>query len=108
MFVIGWYFNEAGWPVYASVKWTIIASDNSLSLDRCLAIFYSNACLLLIWTLGTNINQNSTIVIKGNEFKMLSAKWQPFCLNLNVPDFYKGKPVKYHSVIHLATNNRKM
>ena len=40
------------------------------------------------WTLGTklqwNFNQNPHILIPDNTVKMLSEKWQPYCLSLNV------------------------
>ena len=43
---------------------------------------------IVIWTLLNtlrwNFNRNSCILIIKNPFEMLSWKWQPFCLGLNV------------------------
>ena len=67
---------------------TIIGSDNGLSPERRQAIIWTNAGILLIGPLGTNFSE---ILIKIHTFsfkkihlKMLSAKWRPFCLCLNV------------------------
>ena len=69
-------------------KLTIIGSDNGLSPGRRQAIIWTNAGILLIWPLGTNFNEifigNSNIFIQENALEMLSAKWRPFCLGLNV------------------------
>ena len=69
-------------------KLTIIGSDNGLATGRRQAIMWTNAGILLIQTLGTNI---SKILSKIHTFsftemhlKMSSGKWQPFCLSLNV------------------------
>ena len=65
-------------------KLTIIGSDNGLSPGRRQAIIWTNAGILLIWTLETNFSE---ILIKIHTFsfkKMSSAKWRPFCLGLNV------------------------
>ena len=62
---------------------TIIGSDNGLSSD-----YLNHAGILLIVPLGTSFSE---ILIKIHTFqfkkmylKMTSAKWQPFCLGLNV------------------------
>ena len=67
---------------------TIIGSDNDLSPGRRQAIIWTNAGILLIWSLRTNVND---IFIEIHAFsfkkiysKMSSGKWQPFCLGLNV------------------------
>ena len=91
-------------------KLSIIGSDNGLSPGRRQAIIWTNAGILLIWTLGTNFSE---ILIEIHAFsfkkmhlKMSSAKWRPFCLGLNVltyqmhfslqnPVWYK-KSVKWH------------
>ena len=69
------------------VKLTIIGSDNGLSPGRRQAIIWTNAGILLIGPLGTN-NEISiriqTFLFKKMHFKMSSAKWRPFCLDLNV------------------------
>ena len=67
---------------------TIIDSDNGLSPGRCRAIIWTDTGILLIGPLGTNVNE---ILIKIRTFsfkkmllKMSSAKWRPFCLDINV------------------------
>ena len=69
-------------------KLPIIGSDNGLSPGRRQAIIWTNAGILLIWSLWTNSNE---ILIEINLFslkkmrlKMSSEKWWPFCLGLNV------------------------
>ena len=66
----------------------VIGSDNGLSPGQHQAIMWTNAGILLIGPLGTNI---SDILIKIHTFsfkkmhlKMSSAKWGLFCLSLNV------------------------
>ena len=66
----------------------IIGSDNGLSPGRRQAIIWTNAGILLIGPLGTNISE---IVIEIQIFsfrkmhlKMSSPKWRPFCRGLNV------------------------
>ena len=73
---------------YASVSKAIIGSDNDLPPVQCQAIIRTNTRLLFIGSLATNV---SVIWIKIQQFsykkmflKMLLAKWQPFCLCLNV------------------------
>ena len=67
---------------------TIIGSDNGLSPGRCQAIIWTNDVILWIRPLGTNFSE---ILIKFLTFSfekmhlnVLSAKWRPFCLGLNV------------------------
>ena len=70
-------------------KLTVIGSDKSLSPDqRCPAIIWTNAEILLIGPLGTNLSE---ILIKIHTFtftkihlKILSGESRPFCLSLNV------------------------
>ena len=69
-------------------KLTITGSDNGLLPDRRQAIIWTNAGILLTGPLKTNFGE---IFIKIHTFsftkrhlKMSSAKWQPFCLGLNV------------------------
>ena len=66
---------------------TIIGTDNDLSPGRRQAIIQTNAGILLIVSLGTNISeiliQIHTISFKNMRLKMSSAKWRPFCLGLN-------------------------
>ena len=69
---------------------TIIGPDNGLSPDRCQAIIWTNAGILLIGPLGTNFsqwnsNRNSYIFIQENPFNIMSfGKWRPFCFGLNM------------------------
>ena len=66
---------------------TIIDSDNDLSTGRCQAIIWTNAGILLIDSLGTKFSEISFEILTFSFKKMrlkLSAKWQPFCLGLNV------------------------
>ena len=69
-------------------KQTIIGSDNGLSPGRRQAIIWTNAGILLIGPLGTNRNEIMIGIqmfsFKKMHLKMLSAKWRPFCLGLNV------------------------
>ena len=69
-------------------KLTIIGSDNGLSTERCQAIIWTNAGILLIWPLGTKFSEISidinTFSLKKIHFKMSSGKCRPFCLGLNV------------------------
>ena len=69
-------------------KLTIIGSDNGLSPDRCQAIIWTNAGLLLIGPLGTNFSEILieilTFSFKKMRLKVSSGKRRPFCLGLNV------------------------
>ena len=69
-------------------KLSIIGSGNGLSPGRRQAIIWTNAGILLIWTIGTDFNEMlieiHTFSVKKIHLKMSSAKWQPFCLGLNV------------------------
>ena len=69
-------------------KLTIIGSDNGLSPGRCQAIIWTNAGILLIGLLGTNLSEIlieiDTFSFKKMHLKMSSAKCRPFCLGLNV------------------------
>ena len=70
------------------VKLTIIGSDNGLSPGRRQAIIWTNAGILLIGPLGTNfieiLIRIQTFSFKKMHLRMLSAKWRPFGLSLNV------------------------
>ena len=69
-------------------KLFIIGSDNGLSPGRRQAIIWTNAGILLIGPLGTNFNEILVEIItfsfKKMRLKVSSAKWRPFCLDLNV------------------------
>ena len=78
-----------GWSTHICVsKLTIIGSDNGLSPGQCRAIIWTIAGILLIGPLGTNFSEIligiQTFSFKKMYLKMLSAKWRPFCLGLNV------------------------
>ena len=69
-------------------KLTNIDSDNGLWPERRQAIIWTNVGILLIGPLGTNVSEFligiHTFTLKKMHLKMLSAKWRPFCLSLNV------------------------
>ena len=69
-------------------KLTIIGSDNGLSPDWHQAIIWTNAEILLIWTLGTNsseiLSESHTYSFNKIHLKMLFVKLLQFCLDLNV------------------------
>ena len=78
-----------GWVKHICINnLTIIGWDNGLSPGRCQDIICTNAGVLLIWTLGPNfseiISKIHAFPSKKMHLKMLSAKWQPFCLSHNV------------------------
>ena len=66
---------------------TIIVSDNGLSPYRRQAIIWTNAGLLLIGPLGTNVGEILieilTLSFKKMRLKVSCAKRRPFCLGLN-------------------------
>ena len=66
----------------------IIGSDNGLLPDQRQAIIWTNAGILLIGPLWTNLSEIlieiNTFSFKKMHLKMSSGKWRPFCLSLNV------------------------
>ena len=66
---------------------TITGSDNGLSPGRRQAIIWTNAGILLLGPLGTNVSENSIEILTFSftkmRLKVSSAKWRPFCLGLN-------------------------
>ena len=68
-------------------KQTIIVSDNGSSPGRRQAIIWTNAGILLIGPLGTNFSEILIEILifpfKKIHLNMSSAKWRPFCLDLN-------------------------
>ena len=68
-------------------KLTIIGSDNGLSPGQHQAIIRTNAGILLIGALETNVRE---ILIETDTFSFMkihlkmSGKWRPFCLGLHV------------------------
>ena len=69
-------------------KLSVIGSDNGLSPGRRQAIIWTNTGILLILTLGTNFSEIlikiHTLSSEKMHLKVSSAKWQPFCLSLNM------------------------
>ena len=66
----------------------IIGSDNGLSPGRRQAIIWTNAGILLIGPLGTNLSEISIEIhifsFTKIHLKVSFRKWRPFCLGLNV------------------------
>ena len=78
-----------GWVLHICIrKLTIISSDNGLSPDRHQAIISTNAGILLIGPLGTNISEIlieiHTFLFKKMHLIITSGKGQPFCIGLNM------------------------
>ena len=73
---------------YMRHKLTIIGSDNGLSPGRRQAIIWTNAEIILIRPLETNVIEmlfeTLTLSFMKMRLKVSSAKWRPFCLGLNV------------------------
>ena len=69
-------------------KLTIIGSDNGLSPGRHQAFIWTNAGILLIGPRVTNFSEIligiQTFLFMKMHLKMSSAKWRPFCFDLNV------------------------
>ena len=78
---------------------TIIGSDNGLSPGWCQAIIWTNAGILVIGPIGTNLSEIvikiHTLSFKKKYLKMSSAKWRPFCLGLNVFNLFNLWKVSY-------------
>ena len=83
-------------------KLTIIGSDNGLSPGRRQAIIWTNAGILFIEPLGTNVSEIligiKIFSFKKMHLKMSSANWRPFCLGLNM--------LKGSEELTVATANR--
>ena len=78
-----------GWVAYICVNdLSIIGSDDGMSPDQCQAIIWTNAGILSIGPLREHFNEVlieiPTFSFKKMHLKVLSAKWWPFCLSLNV------------------------
>ena len=88
-------------------KQTIIGSDNGLSPGRRQAIIWTNAGILLIGPLGTNLSEISIKILTFSftkmRLKVSSAKWRPFCLGLNGLKFL----IKY-ILIYLQAERRRL
>ena len=66
---------------------TIIGADNGLLPSRRQAIIWTNSGILSIGPLGSNFNEISIEILtfssKKMRLKVSSAKWRPFCIDLN-------------------------
>ena len=84
-------------------KLTIIDSDNGLSPGWRQAIIWTNAGILLIGPLGTNLSEIlieiHTLSCTKMCWKMSSEKWRPLCLALNTVEFH---PFVIHFVLCLC------
>ena len=83
------HITHWGWVTHKCVSnLTITGSDNGLSPGRRQAIIWTNAGILLIGPLGTNLSEilieNKTFSFKKMRLKMSSAKWRPSGFGLNV------------------------
>ena len=80
--------THRGPVTHVSVNKAITGSDNGLLPAPCQAIIWTKAGLLPFKPLANefnwNLNQNKAFSFKKMHLKMWSAKWQPFCLSLNV------------------------
>ena len=69
-------------------KLTSIGSDTGLLPGRCQAIVWTNAGILLIEPWGSTFRgiliESETFPFKKTGWQVLSAKWRPCCLSLNV------------------------
>ena len=82
---LGFQLTHWGWVTHICVsKLTIIGSDNDLSTGRRQVIIWNNAGILLIRTFSEILSEIRAFWFKKMYLKMLSAKWRPFCLGLNV------------------------
>ena len=100
---------------------TINGSDNGLSPGRCQPIIWTKAGIFFIGPLGINFREIDilTFLFKKMQLKVLSVKWHPFCLRLNVLFFsqLKGRNIlifhckkmhiKHHGYIKSGNKNIK-
>ena len=91
MYLLHWIIDLTHWGRVTHIcvsKLTIIGSDNGLSPGRRQAIIWTNAGILLIGALGTNVSEISikicTFSLKKMLLKMSSGQRRPSCLDLNV------------------------
>ena len=81
--------------IYYVMNWLICSKQTFIG--RCQAIIWTNAGILSIRTLRTNVNEIEieihTFSFQKPNLKISSAKWWPFCLGLNMLTFtvYHGK-----------------
>ena len=79
-------------------KLIIISSDNGLSPSQHQTIIWTNAGILLIRPLGRNFSdiliEIHIFLFKEMHLKMLSARWQAFCLSLNELSMLSKEPLQ--------------
>ena len=89
-------------------KLTTFDSDNGLSPGRRQAIIWTNAGIVLIWTIGTNFSEIlieiHTLPFTKMHLKMSSGKWRTFCLGLNVSK--KCQDISFCTRCYLLCLNR--
>ena len=70
-------------PIYASVNWVSIGSDNGLTPVRRQVITWTNTALLSIGPLGTNFSEiwikTQNVSFTKIQLKISPAKWRPYC-----------------------------
>ena len=98
-----------------SVNVVIIGSGNILLPGQHQAIIWTNAGILLIGPLGTNFSiilaKIITFSFKKMYLKVLSAKWRPFCLGLNVLRLHFIMKIIMHllmyglDILHIISRN---
>ena len=98
-----WHLTHWDWVTHICIsKLTTIGSDNGLSPGQCQAITWNSTGILSIRPLQANISEIligiQTFSFKKIHLKMSSAKWHPFCLNLNVLRWLHRKCSRYHSL----------
>ena len=78
--------------IYASVNWDSIVADNGLSPIPRQAIIWTNVGISLIGSLRTKSSEILIEILRVSFRKMRlkgsSAKWRPFCLGLNVFNYW--------------------
>ena len=92
-YIFSWLLTHWGRTTHICVgKLTIIGSDNGLSPGRRQAIIWTNAGILLIGPLETNFSEIliwiQTFSFRKMHLEISSAKWLPFCLDLNELSMY--------------------
>ena len=82
-------------------KLCLIVSDNGFAPSQRQAIIRTNAAILLIWTLETNVTEMlieiHTFSLTKIYLKTSTAKWRSFCLGVNVLNI-DIKIMKWHFV----------
>ena len=83
------YLTHWGKVMYiCASKLTMIGSDNGLLPGRCQTNIWTNAGMLLLGPFATNFSEILieiyTFSFTKMHYKMLSGKWRPSCLGLNV------------------------